>query len=73
MIVSKSIILETALFHSFLWLSYNPLYVIQIFLIHPAINGHLFCLHALVTVDSAEVNIEVHVIFSNYIFLQMYA
>ena len=28
-----------------------------------------FCLHALVTMDSAEVNIEVHVIFSNYIFL----
>ena len=35
----------------------------QIFFIHPAISGHLFWLHVLVIVDSAEVNIEVHISF----------
>ena len=34
------------------------------FLIHSSVDGHLGCFHVLAIVDSAAVNIEVHVSFS---------
>ena len=39
------------------------MYMYHIFLIHAFGNGHLGCLHILVIVNSAVMNIEVHVSF----------
>ena len=55
-------LLQMALFHSFLWLSITLLciYTTPSLSIH---LGHLDCLHHLVIVTSAAVNIRVHVFF----------
>ena len=56
-------LLQMALFHSFLWLSNIPLCIYHIFFIHLSVDGHLGCFHVLAIVTSAVVNIGVHVSF----------
>ena len=70
-----SMLLQMALFYSFLWLSSIPLcvciyiyiyiytYTHHILFIHSSVNEHLVCFHVLATVNSASVNIGVHVSF----------
>ena len=83
-------LLQMALFHSFLWLSNSipsyiydgilyiyviyilyinihiyVIYIYHIFFIHSSLDGHLGSFHVLATVNSAAVNIEVHVSFLN--------
>ena len=61
MIISRSILLQITLFHSFLWLSNIPLCIPH--LTHSSVGGHLDCFHVLAFVNSASVNIQVHVSF----------
>ena len=60
-------LLQMALFHSFLWLSYIPLYICTTF-IHSSVHGHLCCFQVLAIVNSTAVNIGVHVSFQIMVF-----
>ena len=44
----------------------------HIFLIHSSVDGHLGCLHALAIINSAAMNMGVHVSFLNDSFIQIY-
>ena len=48
---------------SFLWMSYFSLYICTIFFIYSSVNGHFSCFHVLAIMNSAAMNVEVHVSF----------
>ena len=56
-------LLQMAVFHSFLQLSNIALYIYHIYFIRSSIHGHLGCFHVLGIINSAAVNIGVHVSF----------
>ena len=70
-------LLQMAMFHSFLWLTNGPVCVYvcilmcecdcvcvyHVFLSQLSVDGHLGCFHVLVVVHSGAMNIEVHVPF----------
>ena len=76
-------LLQMALFHSFLWLNNIPFHIYKhthtytythhIFFIHLSVGGHLEYSHVLAIVNSAAMNIEVHCIYLNQSFLQINA
>ena len=63
--LGPSVLLQTALFHPFLWPSNIPLYNMHsIFFIHSSVDQHLGCFHVFGIVNSAAMNIRVHVSFN---------
>ena len=57
-------LVQEVLFHSFQWLGYYSIvYVYHVFFIHSFVSGYLGCVHVLAIVNSAAVNIGVHVSF----------
>ena len=56
-------LLQMALFHSFLWLSNIPLYICTFFFIQSSLDGHLGCFHVSAIINSTAMNIGMHVSF----------
>ena len=65
--LGATMLLQMALFHSFLWLSSILLCVCTTdsFFIHSSVDGHLGCFYVLAIVNIAAMNIQVHVLFWN--------
>ena len=64
-------LLQMAIFHSFLWLSSIPLYICTTSSLFIHVDGHLGCFHVLlaVIVNSAAMNIGVHISFRIRVFV----
>ena len=60
MIISRSMLLQVVLFHSFLWLSNTSLCVCvcvyHVFIIHSCVDEHAGCICVLAVVNSAALN-----------------
>ena len=56
-------LLQMTLICSFLRMSCVSLYICTIFFIYSSVNGHLSCFHVLAIMNSAAMNVEVHVSF----------
>ena len=54
-------LLQMALFCSFLWLNNIPLFIHHIFFTNSSVDRHLGCFHVLAIANSAAVNIGVHI------------
>ena len=52
----------------YIYMVYNGIYILYIFFIHSSIDEHLGFFHVFAIVNSADVNIEVHVYFQIRIF-----
>jgi len=70
MITSRSIrAAANVWFHSFYgWVIFHCICMYHIFYIHSSVNGHIGCSHVLAIVNSAAVNIGVHVSFQIMLF-----
>ena len=69
MIISRAIRVAANSIISFVFYeSYSIVYRYHIFLIHSSVDGHLGCLHVLAIVNSAVVNVGVHVSFQIMVF-----
>ena len=56
-------LLQMALFYSFLMAEYYSVVYMDHIFIHSSVDGHLGCLHVLAFVNSAAMNKQVHVSF----------
>ena len=56
-------LIQMALFHSIMAEYCSVVYMYHIFFIHSSVNEHLGCFHVLATVNSAAMNIGLHVSF----------
>ena len=61
-------LLQVALFHSFLWLLHTHTHTHILHLLYPSVDGCLGFFHALAIVSSAAMNIGVHVSFQIMVF-----